>query len=51
MIGMETGICYTYNMIGSEHHFGDKVSESDLDRVQNGGEYNALELVLSVGGN
>ena len=47
---METGICYTYNMIGVNNSHGDKADQSDLDSVQNGGEFNALELVLDVEG-
>ena len=49
-MGLETGMCYTYNMIGIPFSYGDEVDQHDLDRVQTGGEFTALELILDLGG-
>ena len=50
IVGVETGMCYTYNMNGFPFNYGDEVDQHDLDQVHTGGEYSALELILDLGG-
>ena len=49
MVGFETGVCYSYNMIGYKHNYGTEVDPDDLEYVENSGEFNALELILDLG--
>ena len=53
VIGLESGVCYSYNMIGRNQPpavFGEVIDPSELERVDNSGEYYALELILDLGG-
>ena len=49
-IGLENGICYTYNMIGKEIAFGNEIDTTELEKVDSSGEYYGLELILDLGG-
>ena len=49
-IGLENGICYTYNMIGKKIAFGNEIDTTELEKVDSSGEYYGLELILDLGG-
>ena len=50
MIGLEHGVCYSYNMIGNPVNFGQEIRRDELEWVDNPGEHTALELILDLGG-
>ena len=49
-IGLENGVCYTYNMIGKKIAFGNEIDTTELEKVDSSGEYYGLELILDLGG-